>query len=86
MLDRRALNIIQKVFEDLVIEQDLFGTSERCVNFFQMIGDEELRESLKNQFQDWETSIDRWKCFVSAADSFNERVSSVFVGYRCIVQ
>ncbi|XP_053626042.1 DNA primase small subunit [Plodia interpunctella] len=75
---RRALNIIDKHFVQIVQEQDFFATTEGLKAFLKLIPDETLKVQVAKRLEKIpESSLERWNDFISTYESYcRENASS----------
>ncbi|XP_014358407.2 DNA primase small subunit [Papilio machaon] len=68
---RRAVSIIDKYFDDVIQDQEFLGTSSRLQKFLKMIPEDALREQVEKSLEKMpESSLERWKTFISIYDSY----------------
>ncbi|KAL4702539.1 hypothetical protein ACJJTC_001424 [Scirpophaga incertulas] len=69
---RRALDVIDIYFEDILNEQEFIGSSDRLKAFLKLIPDDTLRNQVEKRLEKLpESSLERWKNFVAVYDSFS---------------
>ncbi|XP_049867087.1 DNA primase small subunit [Pectinophora gossypiella] len=68
---RRALEIIDKYFLELLQDQEFLSTENRLKAFLKLIPDETLRSQVEKKLEKMpESSVDRWKTFLNLYESF----------------
>ncbi|CAG5012611.1 unnamed protein product [Parnassius apollo] len=68
---RRSIGIIDKYFDEVMLDQEFIGTPERLQKFLKMIPDETFRDIVeKNLAKLSESSLERWKSFVNIYDTY----------------
>lgn len=73
---RRALKIIDKYFVKLIIEdQDALGSTHGLTQFLKLI-DSSVRHRFDAALQKYETSLERWQCFLETFDNLFQTVST----------
>ncbi|XP_043280996.1 DNA primase small subunit [Venturia canescens] len=61
---RRAIELIKPRFVTMCIEeQDILGTDEAVAKFLELLPDEEVKSEVKNLFDKYSKSVDRWDAF-----------------------
>ncbi|XP_063531763.1 DNA primase small subunit [Cydia strobilella] len=68
---RRAMTVIDRYFEDVVKDQEFFGTPERLQNFLKMIPDETFRTQVQTHLEKSKApSLDKWNTFAKLYESY----------------
>ncbi|KOC68520.1 DNA primase small subunit [Habropoda laboriosa] len=84
---KRALEAIEAVFIPYFVEeQNILGTDEGLEKFLQLISDEEDKQELKAQFNQSNSSKDRWNTFVKYARNKKTSGDKNWYLYRHLVE
>ncbi|CAK9801352.1 DNA primase small subunit [Anthophora plagiata] len=84
---KRALEAIEAVFIPYFVEeQNILGTDEGIEKFLQLLCDEEDRQELKAQFNQSNSSKDRWNTFVKYVRSKKTKGDKKWYYYRHLVE
>lgn len=72
---KRAINIIDKYFEDaIIVGQDLLGSNERVASFLNDIVEGDLKSDFKEAMLNVKTSKERWQVFENTFHRLNREV------------
>ncbi|VVC94385.1 unnamed protein product [Leptidea sinapis] len=76
---RRAINIIEKYFKELLEDQEFLSTTERLSTFLKIIPDETLRHQIEKVLDKMPTSsLQRWESFVDIYNNYcKENVTAI---------
>lgn len=74
---RQALVIIDKIFEEIVEDQQFFSTPDGLAKLLKTIPDDGLASLVKKTLEDMPpNSLVRWKTFVQVCNAYSKEVSS----------
>lgn len=78
-VNRRALTIIDKYFEEILEDQGFISTAEGLQCFLKMLPDEALKTKVKDNLEKMpKNSLERWDTFVNTYQHYCKEVSNYY--------
>lgn len=80
VVNRRALTIIEKYFEEILEDQGFISTAEGLQSFLKILPDEALRTKVKENLEKMpKNSLERWDTFVNTYQHYCKEVSNLII-------